>query len=116
MRHVSKAGPACSSHGRSARHHQQGCNCSQFILSLPKSANYRGSKICLATSFRVQVVTNPIHQQHDQANQNANQTPATIFLYTKMGSTSYYQPQYQFSNARQQVANPTNSGNKEAAG
>ncbi|GMH25392.1 hypothetical protein Nepgr_027235 [Nepenthes gracilis] len=33
-----------------------------------------------------------------------------------MESTSYYQPQYQFSNARQQVANPTDSGNKEAAG
>ncbi|GMH04725.1 hypothetical protein Nepgr_006565 [Nepenthes gracilis] len=46
-----------SSHGKSAHPHQQGCNCSQFIISLPKSAihpafYYRGSTIGIATSFK----------------------------------------------------------------
>ncbi|GMH24796.1 hypothetical protein Nepgr_026639 [Nepenthes gracilis] len=80
-----------------------------------KMPNNRSKENFLATVF-VAVETNPKHQQHDQENQNANQTSATIFLYTKMESTSYYQPQYQFNKARQQDANPTQSGNKGAAG
>ncbi|GMH25877.1 hypothetical protein Nepgr_027720 [Nepenthes gracilis] len=43
LKHASKPKIAYSSHGKSLHHHQQGCNCSQFILSFPKSAIHRAS-------------------------------------------------------------------------
>ncbi|GMH21205.1 hypothetical protein Nepgr_023047 [Nepenthes gracilis] len=112
LKHASKPAPAYSTHGR--HHHQQDCNCSQFILCLPKTAippasNFRGNNTSSGTHHSKKHIQH-IHEtkrQHPPDKPKAAITAQSNQPHIHQPRSNFPKPQQGTDSAHSQSSHPT---------